>query len=181
MVSVIRPSLPTAPAGRIGAADAGDAAACTPTRQNRRFPNRGHRPSCAASAPWQRRFRPSWAEWLGNAAGRCAGLVQALRLLGQGNLSVGRLYEAHVNALRLWCGSALRTEGTRQRARRDGWSSVWPVGHGRTPSAPTTARQWDPVRKQGAVFRRRVRDPSLGDRAAVFRRIAHADHQGTRP
>ena len=30
-----------------------------------------------------------------------AGLVQALRLLGQGNLSVGRLYEAHVNALRL--------------------------------------------------------------------------------
>ena len=30
-----------------------------------------------------------------------AGLMQALRLLGQGNLSVGRLYEAHVNALRL--------------------------------------------------------------------------------
>ena len=30
-----------------------------------------------------------------------ADLVQALRLLGQGNLSVGRLYEAHVNALRL--------------------------------------------------------------------------------
>jgi alkylation response protein AidB-like acyl-CoA dehydrogenase len=29
------------------------------------------------------------------------GLMQALRLLGQGNLSVGRLYEAHVNALRL--------------------------------------------------------------------------------
>jgi alkylation response protein AidB-like acyl-CoA dehydrogenase len=28
-------------------------------------------------------------------------LMQALRLLGQGNLSVGRLYEAHVNALRL--------------------------------------------------------------------------------
>jgi alkylation response protein AidB-like acyl-CoA dehydrogenase len=30
-----------------------------------------------------------------------AGLMQALRLLGQGNPSVGRLYEAHVNALRL--------------------------------------------------------------------------------
>jgi alkylation response protein AidB-like acyl-CoA dehydrogenase len=30
-----------------------------------------------------------------------AGLMQALRLLGQGNLCVGRLYEAHVNALRL--------------------------------------------------------------------------------
>ncbi len=30
-----------------------------------------------------------------------AGLMQALRLLGHGNLSVGQLYEAHVNTLRL--------------------------------------------------------------------------------
>jgi hypothetical protein len=37
----------------------------------------------------------------GTEAESAADLIQALRLLGQGNLSLGRLYEAHVNALRL--------------------------------------------------------------------------------
>src|SRR5689334_20284542 len=55
-------------------------------------------------------------EWSGAGWGTqpegAAGLIQALRLLGQGNLSVGRLYEAHVNALRL-----VMRFGTRDQAR----------------------------------------------------------------
>jgi alkylation response protein AidB-like acyl-CoA dehydrogenase len=38
---------------------------------------------------------------LGTAPEGAAGLLSLLRRLGQGNLSVGRLFEAHVNALRL--------------------------------------------------------------------------------
>jgi len=58
-------------------------------------------------------------EWGGAGWGTqpegAAGLMQALRLLGQGNLSVGRLYEAHVNALRL-----VMRFGTRDQTHESG-------------------------------------------------------------
>ncbi len=48
---------------------------------------------------------PTPARWGGLSLGTepegAVGLLSVLRLLGQGNLSVGRLFEAHVNALRL--------------------------------------------------------------------------------
>ncbi len=71
-----------------------------------------------------------------------AALMQALRLLGQGNLSVGRLYEAHVNALRLVVRFGTREQALASaRDARDGHLfGLWVTD---APDAPLRLREND--------------------------------------
>lgn len=59
--------------------------------------------------------------------GNTAGLLQLLRLIGEGNLSVGRLYEGHINALHLIgrYGSATQQEQWYSEARSGHLFGVW--------------------------------------------------------
>lgn len=54
-------------------------------------------------------------------------LFDRLRLVGRGDLSVGRLYEGHVNALRLfdWYGTARQQAWLRERLAGDAFFGVW--------------------------------------------------------
>ncbi|MCK6104065.1 MULTISPECIES: acyl-CoA dehydrogenase family protein [unclassified Brevundimonas] len=78
---------------------------------------------------WGRRFAPveSGGTVYDGPAGRALALMDALRCVGRADLSVGRLFEGHVNALALfdWYGD------TRQKAwlgavlAQGGWFGVW--------------------------------------------------------
>ena len=56
-----------------------------------------------------------------------AHMLTALAEVGHGDLSVGRLFEGHVNALLLfrWYGSASQTQWLREQLARGAWFGVW--------------------------------------------------------
>ena len=56
-----------------------------------------------------------------------ASMLSALGQVGHGDLSVGRLFEGHVNALLLfrWYGSASQTQWLREQLARGAWFGVW--------------------------------------------------------
>ncbi|WP_233150768.1 acyl-CoA dehydrogenase [Sphingomonas mollis] len=70
-----------------------------------------------------RRFAPGSAD----GAGHTDALLAALRLVGRGDLSVGRLFEGHVNALALfgWYATAEQHAWLTKQLDRGAWFGVW--------------------------------------------------------
>ena len=78
-----------------------------------------------AADGWHRRFAPRALG--GNANGDPGALLDALRMVGRGDLSVGRLFEGHVNALALfdWYASADQLAWLADALDRGAWFGVW--------------------------------------------------------
>ncbi|MGF7154746.1 acyl-CoA dehydrogenase [Novosphingobium gossypii] len=76
-----------------------------------------------------RRFAPdaSGGQTFADEAARCRTMAQALREVGRGDLSVGRLYEGHVNALSLldWYGTPDQHRWLARALDRGAWLGVW--------------------------------------------------------
>jgi alkylation response protein AidB-like acyl-CoA dehydrogenase len=76
-----------------------------------------------------RRFAPPEAggETFADEEACSASMLAALGEVGHGDLSVGRLFEGHVNALLLfrWYGSASQTKWLRKQLARGAWFGVW--------------------------------------------------------
>jgi alkylation response protein AidB-like acyl-CoA dehydrogenase len=81
------------------------------------------------SAGYHRRFAPVAAggESFADERVRFDALRDALRIVGRGDLSVGRLFEGHVNALLLfgWYGSAEQLAWLDQVLNAGAWFGVW--------------------------------------------------------
>lgn len=62
-----------------------------------------------------------------NETARCQAMVKALRQIGRGDLSIGRLYEGHVNAMALfdWYGTPDQQGWLAQALDRGAWFGVW--------------------------------------------------------
>lgn len=84
---------------------------------------------CLRDAGYHRRFAPADAggEPFAGARSRHAAMLEALRRVGRGDLSVGRLFEGHVNALLLfdWYGSAAQKAWLGAALHRGAWFGVW--------------------------------------------------------
>lgn len=76
-----------------------------------------------------RRFAPvaCGGESFADEATRCHAMAIALREVGRGDLSVGRLYEGHVNAMLLfdWLGSADQQGWLAETLDHGAWFGVW--------------------------------------------------------
>jgi alkylation response protein AidB-like acyl-CoA dehydrogenase len=76
-----------------------------------------------------RRFAPkaSGGKDFCDEKARSLALARALRMVGRGDLSVGRLYEGHVNALLLfdWYGSGEQRAWLAERLDHGAWFGVW--------------------------------------------------------
>ncbi len=82
-----------------------------------------------ARAGYHRRFAPIGAggEAFTDARARHAAIRDALRIVGRSDLSIGRLYEGHVNALLLfdWYATPEQTAWLSRALDRDAWFGVW--------------------------------------------------------
>jgi hypothetical protein len=82
-----------------------------------------------ARAGLHRRFAPPSAggEGFVNEIARNEALLQTLRLVGRGDLSIGRLFEGHVNALRLfdWYAVPTQLNWLDQVLAAGAWFGVW--------------------------------------------------------
>ncbi|NBB40683.1 acyl-CoA dehydrogenase family protein [Sphingobium yanoikuyae] len=69
----------------------------------------------------------SGGEAFGDDAVRCRAMAQALRQIGRGDLSIGRLYEGHVNAMSLfdWYGTPDQHRWLANVLDRGAWFGVW--------------------------------------------------------
>ncbi len=80
---------------------------------------------------------------LGTEPEGASGILALLRLLGRGNLSVGRVFEAHVNALRLviLCGTESQQRQTARDAQAGHLFALWcaETGDGLRIAGPTDA------------------------------------------
>lgn len=76
-----------------------------------------------------RRFAPRDAggEAFADEAARNAALADSLRLVGQGDLSIGRLFEGHVNALCLfdWYATRDQLDWLDRALTEEAWFGVW--------------------------------------------------------
>lgn len=85
--------------------------------------------NCLAAAGLHRSFAPvlSGGEVFSDRAARYASMMTVLRIVGRADLSVGRLYEGHVNALALfdWFGSADQKAALRRKLDRHAFFGVW--------------------------------------------------------
>lgn len=81
---------------------------------------------------------------LGTEPARAADVLAVLRLLGRGNLSVGRVFEAHVNALRLFVrhGTAEQAERVAHDARDGHLFGLWVTDRPGDPLALRDGRLW---------------------------------------
>lgn len=81
---------------------------------------------------------------LGTEPAGAAALLAVLRLLGHGNLSVGRVFEAHVNALRLFVryGTAEQAERVARDARDGHLFGLWVTDRPGDPLALRDGRLW---------------------------------------
>ncbi|AHE55950.1 acyl-CoA dehydrogenase family protein [Sphingomonas sanxanigenens] len=81
------------------------------------------------AAGYHHRFAPPDAggEPFAGSRSRYAAMLGALRQVGRGDLSVGRLFEGHVNALLLfdWYGTAEQRAWLASALRRGAWFGVW--------------------------------------------------------
>ncbi len=94
------------------------------------FPERAFallREAGAMTAPLPRRLG---GDGLGTEPAGAGGLLELLRLLGRGSLAVGRLYEGHVNALKLIAvyGSEAQLERAAADARDGHLFGIWVTG-----------------------------------------------------
>lgn len=82
-----------------------------------------------AATPCYRQFAPVAAggEIFPDEQARYAQMARTLRLIGRGDLSIGRLYEGHVNALLLfdWYGTAAQIAWLGEQLDRGAWFGVW--------------------------------------------------------
>lgn len=92
-----------------------------------RFPSESLR--VLREAGLHRRFAPPMAGGIDfrDERARFAGLDEALRVVGRGDLSVGRLFEGHVNALLLfgWYADARQRHWLAHVLDRGAWFGVW--------------------------------------------------------
>lgn len=92
-----------------------------------RFPAESLRLLVAAGL--HRRFAPRAAggDAFADPLARHAAMERALRQVGRGDLSVGRLYEGHVNALSLfdWHGTAAQQQWLGAQLDRGAWFGMW--------------------------------------------------------
>lgn len=92
-----------------------------------RFPAESMR--ILAGAGMHRRFAPSAAggEAFADEHARHDAIRDALRVVGRGDLSVGRLFEGHVNALQLfgWYATPAQTAWLSSALDRAAWFGVW--------------------------------------------------------
>lgn len=76
-----------------------------------------------------RRFAPACCggDSFENEPARCHAMAKALRQIGRGDLSIGRLYEGHVNAMSLfdWYGTPDQHEWLTEVLDRGAWFGVW--------------------------------------------------------
>jgi alkylation response protein AidB-like acyl-CoA dehydrogenase len=76
-----------------------------------------------------RQFAPSACGGMvfADETGRSLSMARALRQVGRGDLSIGRLYEGHVNAMLLfdWYGTAEQHEWLREALAVGAWFGVW--------------------------------------------------------
>ncbi|MFL9841890.1 acyl-CoA dehydrogenase family protein [Sphingomonas sp. ST-64] len=100
-----------------------------------------------------RRFAPGAAggEVFSDAEARNAAMARTLREVGRGDLSVGRLYEGHVNALALfdWYASARQHDWLRDALDRGAWFGVWAT---EAPPGVRIAPDDPPVLRGAKVF-----------------------------
>lgn len=103
-----------------------------------------------AEAGLHRRFAPPEAggDRFASEQARYAGLCDALHEVGYGDLSVGRLFEGHVNALLLigWYGSAAQKQWLGEQLARSAWFGVWAT----EPPPGVGIEGADPVRLTGS-------------------------------
>lgn len=85
--------------------------------------------SLLARAGYHRRFAPAAAggEAFPGAQSRVRAIHDALRIVGRGDLSIGRLYEGHVNALLLfdWYATRNQISWLADALDRGAWFGVW--------------------------------------------------------
>ncbi|MGE4304022.1 MAG: acyl-CoA dehydrogenase [Novosphingobium sp.] len=125
-------------------------------------------------ADLHRRFAPAAAGGEAFADNRAAGtaMARALREVGRGDLSVGRLFEGHVNALALfgWYADRRQLEWLDQALDRGAWFGVWateaPPGVHIEPGDP-------PVLRGTKVF-------ASGSGGLNFALVTAATHEGGR-
>lgn len=81
------------------------------------------------SSGHHRRFAPQTCggEVFGDETIRCAMMARALRQVGRGDLSIGRLYEGHVNAMSLfgWYATPDQLRWLANALDRGAWFGVW--------------------------------------------------------
>lgn len=98
------------------------------------------------SAGFHRRFAPVAAggEAFADERSRFAALRDTLRIVGRGDLSVGRLYEGHANVMLLfgWYGTERQIAWLAQALDRGAWFGIWatepPPGVRLVPGDPPT-------------------------------------------
>lgn len=82
-----------------------------------------------ADAGLHRRFAPpaSGGDQFSDAQARISALDDALRIVGQGDLSIGRLFEGHINALALfdWYATPTQLKWLGHALDRGAWFGVW--------------------------------------------------------
>jgi alkylation response protein AidB-like acyl-CoA dehydrogenase len=115
-------------------------AAIDPTNVVDRLATLGARYDAAANFPsdslavliqsgHHRRFAPQLCggDIFDNQAARARAMANALRQVGRGDLSIGRLYEGHVNAMSLfdWYATPQQLEWLTQVLDRGAWFGVW--------------------------------------------------------
>lgn len=88
--------------------------------------------------------RHSGGEAFDDETERCRSMAQALRQVGRGDLSIGRLYEGHINAMLLfdWYATPDQQRWLANALDRGAWFGVWatepPPGVRLTPEAPSS-------------------------------------------
>lgn len=85
--------------------------------------------SALIESGYHRRFAPlaCGGEPFGDEAARCHAMAVALRQVGRGDLSIGRLYEGHVNAMSLfdWYATPEQHRWLANVLDRGAWFGVW--------------------------------------------------------